>query len=659
MLEWLFGSANINLYHLCLNPKISTARKIDKINQYLRRGGDINFVNSEVTHCNVLIALTREPHYDLELIRYLLDHGIAIEYRQFSALHTAIEHYHPALVSLYLEYGADLYFENKYSNSWLNYLFHPQPSHEYSTEERRCILDLLLAAKLDLNRPLHFWLSGELSLPLEVLCHEKEKELLQYVLAVSSHPPHSPLHLTNSPVMRTVIFEQDFWGLESFILLAQQVPQYIQPDFVAAPDNNGSEHANLLALTVYGNAPQCCHYLLEHFPQLRGELRQRSLMLAALDHHFPLPVLEKLLSVCGDINRRYPLAKEEGVSAPLLLMFLNRLGHWMQDESRVGYLGEVLALLLRRGADLNADLISHGKPYEMLSYSALRLLCYAMLDSGQLRPDWFALCLTHGLDLNRKFGPIQEPSLMSIVQRGTDMDQSLLIQMLEYLCHKGLDLTAVNCYGTNYVSAAAIACRNDLLRWFIAQGGDIHHHCGHDNSPILHKAISTYWQVEISGQRRQETVALLLQQGAQLEEFSVDEQFTPLMCACYYGAQSCVALLLEHGANPNACNADGNTPALCTVLGGESIEFPRFESTAARIIDLLRHYGADLEVRNHAGDSVLNAIMSHDHKELFESVLARAAFSDAYLSDAQQSAEPDTYFDRRLHQYTAQTSLSG
>ncbi len=275
-----------------------------------------------------------------------------------------------------------------------------------------------------------------------------------------------------------------------------------------------------------------------------------------------------------------------------------------------------------------------------------------MVENKTFLPEFLDLFLQYGMDINKKFGAVDEPTLLTLCQRGSGKeDQATLIQVMEYLLTKGLDLSLTNIYNTNYVSAAAISCRTQLLEWLINQGGDIFTHCGHDNSPILHKAISTYWWDQISGPMRRNTVELLLRHGAKIEEFSVDEQFTPLMCACYYGAQSCVEALLEHGANPNAINAEDTTPALCAVIGGSSIEFPRFESTAVRILRLLQQYGADLTAENCRGNSPLVAAIEQEYKEIFEALLQIASYSETQLERALEVAEPESYFSRRLMQH--------
>jgi hypothetical protein len=61
MLNWIFGDNNLTLREICVNNELSTAKKIQKINKYLANGGDINFIDPDISPCNVLVPLCRIP----------------------------------------------------------------------------------------------------------------------------------------------------------------------------------------------------------------------------------------------------------------------------------------------------------------------------------------------------------------------------------------------------------------------------------------------------------------------------------------------------------------------------------------------------------------------------------------------------------------------
>ncbi|WP_198782391.1 ankyrin repeat domain-containing protein [Shewanella putrefaciens] len=644
MLNWIFSDSKLTLRDICLDSALSTPKKIQKIEKYLANGGDLNFIDPNISPCNVLVPLSRSPESDLTLIQYLLEKGAQIECNGFSALHSAIEYNNPELVKLYLASGANLYYQNQYNNCWLNYLFHPNPQYIYQDHQRRDMIDLLLAAKLDINKPVSFWTNGELNHPLEILVDERNKDLFLHIINKDI-----PLDIGELNLIENIITSSDFWGIEAFSPLVKRFPHFKKSRYIMANDSSFLDDANLLELCVYAKAQEYTEYLLDHYPQLKADSHAKSLVYAALTSEFDLRIIEKLIKATVDINRIYRMTPPDADHSPVLNQFINNAP--FTDVNKRPYIYQAAELLLKYGANPNAEFMNTGKPYEMLAWSNLRLLVYPMIEKKTFLPEFFDLFLQYGLDINKKFGAVDEPSLLTICQRGSGKeDQATLIQVMEYLLTKGLDLSLTNIYNTNYVSAAAISCRTQVLEWLINQGGDIFTHCGHDNSPILHKAISTYWWDQITGPMRRNTVELLLRHGAKIEEFSVDEQFTPLMCACYYGAQSCVEALLEHGANPNAINAEDTTPALCAVIGGSSIEFPRFESTAVRILKLLQQYGADLTAENCRGNSPLVAAIELEYKEIFEALLQIVPYSETQLERALEVAEPESYFSRRLLQ---------
>lgn len=644
MLNWIFGDNNLTLREICVDNELSTAKKIQKINKYLANGGDINFIDPDISPCNVLVPLSRSPESDLELVDYLINKGAQIECNGFSALHSAIEFNNPDLVKLYLKAGANLYYQNQFNNCWLNYLFHPNPQYIYQDRQRIIMLDLLLELGLDINHSVSFWTNGELNHPLEILYAERSKDIFLHIINKDLD-----LDIGQLSLIEEIILSSDFWGIEAFAPLVKRYPEFKKPRYIMANDSSFWDDANLLELCVYAKAQEYTEYLLDHYPQLKADSHAKSLLYAALTSEFDLRIIEKLIKSTIDINRIYRMTPPDADHSPVLNQFIDNAQ--FTDVNKRHYIHQAAELLLKYGANPNSVFMNTGKPYEMLAWSNLRLLVFPMVEKKTFLPEFLDLFIKYGMNINKKFGAVDEPSLLTICQRGSGKeDQATLIQVMEYLLTKGLDLSLTNIYNTNYVSAAAIACRTQVLEWLINQGGDIFTHCGHDNSPILHKAISTYWWDQITGPMRRNTVELLLRHGAKIEEFSVDEQFTPLMCACYYGAQSCVEVLLEHGANPNAINAEDTTPALCAVMGGSSNEFPRFESTAVRILRLLQQYGADLTVSNSLGNTPLSVTMEQEYKEIFEVLLQIVPYSETQLEQALGKAQPQSYFQRRLLQ---------
>lgn len=213
MLSWIFSNKKLTLREICLDNTLSTSAKIKKVDQFLTDSGDLNFIDLNVSPCNILVPLSCRPQSDLVLIKYLLNKGAKIECNGFSALHSAIEYNNSELVTLYLDSGANLYFQNQYNNCWLNYLFHPNPQYIYQDHQRRDMIDLLLTAKLDINKPVSFWTNGEVNHPLEILYDERSKDLFLHIINKDI-----PLDIGKLSLIENIISSSRFWGLKPLLL---------------------------------------------------------------------------------------------------------------------------------------------------------------------------------------------------------------------------------------------------------------------------------------------------------------------------------------------------------------------------------------------------------------------------------------------------------
>ena len=99
-------------------------------------------------------------------------------------------------------------------------------------------------------------------------------------------------------------------------------------------------------------------------------------------------------------------------------------------------------------------------------------------------------------------------------------------------------------------------------------------------------AISSLMDATVQG--RTDTVALLLKQGADIEQKTSAQQ-TPLMMAALAGQAPTVKVLIDNGAALEARDKFGRTPLMCALLGGN-----------AETVRTLLERGADINAKDYS-----------------------------------------------------------
>ncbi len=113
----------------------------------------------------------------------------------------------------------------------------------------------------------------------------------------------------------------------------------------------------------------------------------------------------------------------------------------------------------------------------------------------------------------------------------------------------------------------------------------------HFNEPLLTRAVRL---------GAVQTVALLLDRGARVDEKSATFKKTPLFQAAYDGRFEIAKLLLDKGANPNALDINNNNPLREAILG----QWPA-------MVRLLRDRGSNPNQKNTDGETMKEIAAKH------------------------------------------------
>ncbi|RJL19175.1 ankyrin repeat domain-containing protein [Pectobacterium polaris] len=654
-----------SLHDICCS-ELPLEKKKRQIDRFLAQGGNIN--ERQPQSANILGSLMLNAELpDIELVRYLLDKGAFIELPGgFSSLQLAIEFFHLELAGLYLQHGADVHYLNFFSNSWLNYLYCPQDRHTYTDDQRKQMLDLLLRYGLDLNRETIFWTSLETSFPIEIVMCEKDVSLLEHIFQLDV-----PIHFAETGIFERLFnYKSEWLPLPLFQQIVKRAggSAYREPGVILSEDKKIRTDGSLLEMAIFYAADErLCECLLDTYPDIRCDLSHYSFVLDAMLNLYSPALVERIIQKTADIDRPYSLFIPPGnktkpgwevdaypdVGSTAMMQFVyHRCVRALRKPEYYRYFYDCVALLLKYGASPNVDKMTGGLHYEMRNWSILHSVCIDMVSENHFCPELLDLLVAHGANANLKKGIVGEPLGITLLQRGfNSTNEGVLLQVMNYLYEHGMDLQATNVYMTNFAAAAGIGSRPLVMQWLIDHGVDIHTLSGWDNSPVLHKTISLYSDEALTPERRAETVAVLLDNGAYIDEFSIDEQFTPLMCAANYGKVPCVEILLARGANPHARSANGMTPLHCALH--------RADAAAARIVTLLHQYGVTITRVDEEGNDLLVRCIRNKHEAVFKALLEilSPSLDDMHrLLDWLAQGNRYCYFSDQLRQQIARLS---
>ncbi|MFJ5430924.1 ankyrin repeat domain-containing protein [Pectobacterium actinidiae] len=669
------SSKTDTLETICFSD-VPTSKKRKLIDRYLAAKGDINALSDGKT---VLHQLSQDRDTELDLVRYLLEKGARIETPEGeSALFSAITSYSPEIAELLLQHGARLDFYDNQGRSWLHCFFDLPESPVYTHAQRGTMLALLLANGLDINQPILFHPEVGKRHPVDILLEKQERFLLMRLFHADS-----PVRLTGTSILETVFRQAGSWmTLEVFqLFIAQAVREgMLESGFTLSlnPAQKNQEQkisVTWLEMALHCGLPApCCAFLLDTFPDMRCDVPAYSVLLDALEKSYPPALIARIAQRTTDLDRRYSLRfeqlepdddegdaeyernaeRESDVNqGTVLAQYLVLRAKAAVTDSRVHRVfSSSLEHLLKSGASPNIGYTMWEEEDDMpTTWPALYTLCEAMITTGQYHADLIDLLIAHGADFNQQH-VLQENgelplgmALLLYLQHSPH--ESVLLDVFRHLHSCGMNLHSTSPDGMNMVYAAVSGCRPQVLNWLIQQGVSLNVKTASTLAPPLHRVIDN---TSVTSERRKATLEVLLQQGIEKDIAWGEPAMTPLMLAAKQGAQHCLEVLLQYGANPNACGAGGMTPALCAITSRRSIDFPpRPESVSARMLAILHAYGADLCQSNDDGITPLSLSVQKERKESFEALLRLTPFTEEQLRSALDDKHPvDAYFAERL-----------
>lgn len=354
-----------------------------------------------------------------------------------------------------------------------------------------------------------------------------------------------------------------------------------------------------------------------HFEEIKGNIYR--LVNKGIKTDLIKDILERV-----DVNSSE--VHSSGDRIPLLYTFIHKYLEVESIQDKRYYFG-IIEYMFKLGA--NPNLLYYYKKYEKdEKFAESSKLLGLIMNNPRDNSELVELFLDNGADYKMKTSRMKESLIFDIVHRKQDTTDELRAKYLEMLWARDkFDLEERNNLNSTPLIAASQGCHYLALKWLIDKGADINVIGGFDNSPPMHKAISNHSY--ISPDSRAKTVEILIDAGADIEEFDT-EDFTPLMSAAYYGCNSVVELLLARGVEVNKKNASGMTAVHCAVVGDASYDYS-FADNKSNIITRLANSKADVNTHSANGMTPLIDAIGYGYKEVFATLVKMGA--DGNLKD--------------------------
>lgn len=249
-------------------------------------------------------------------------------------------------------------------------------------------------------------------------------------------------------------------------------------------------------------------------------------------------------------------------------------------------------------------LLTEGVTVNLLDPEGKTPLWYACCANNKSIVDWL---INKGADVNLSNKAGQTP-LNLVCSTG-------YLELAKLLKNHGANLNHGDNYNFTSLHRACINGQLDTVKWLLAEKVNVNTLTLSDSTPFIDACIT----------RHESIINLLLENNVDVNQPTKGSQVTALHVACLNGDKKLVKKLIDHKANINATNREGETPLFIAVdraiLAHQTQYASTFEIGDQVLIQYLLKMGADIHQCNAKGQTVLELALESGYKELIEMLL--------------------------------------
>lgn len=212
-------------------------------------------------------------------------------------------------------------------------------------------------------------------------------------------------------------------------------------------------------------------------------------------------------------------------------------------------------------------------------------------------------------------------------------------EVFDYLLNQGADPSEGNDFGYTPLILAALNNHHHLIRRYLARG---------DDATVRDVDGETALSLAIE-KRHEESVAVLREFHVEEGDYSSLDPEAAILKAAEDGSLGSILNMRDSGVPINCCDAGGNSPLMIAVRAGHQ-----------GVVRSLYHLGADINHRNHAGETALGLAKASDSTDIVNTLQEFGALDAVTGELGKLSAmfggiavynAADTMFGRMSHPY--------